>query len=172
LYAGLNEQALLSPPGARGLIFLAPRRRPGADGHLSGLTLSHTAGDVGRALMEGIACDLGLMAAEMRAAGMRLESLIMTGGATRSSVWPTIVADILGLPLRIPEMAEAGARGGAILAGAGSGVYPDVPTAMATFALPGRELRPDPANRACYDDLMGRYQRLDRCLEPEVSAAA
>jgi xylulokinase len=172
LYANLNKQVSTAPPGAHGLVFLAPRRRPDATGHLLGLTLSHTVGDIGRALMEGIVCDLSIMANEMRAAGMRLESLIMTGGATYSSVWPSIVADMLGLPLRIPEMAEAGARGGAILAGAGSSLYPDVPAAMAAFALPGREILPNLANRACYGDLLARYQHLDRCLEQEYTPQA
>jgi xylulokinase len=164
LYSFLNERASASPPGARGLIFLAPRRRHGADGHLSGLTLSHTAGDVGRALMEGIACELSIMANEMQAAGVSLESLIMTGGATYSSVWPGIVADMFGLPVRIPEMAEAGARGGAILAGTGSGIYPNVSAAISAFALPSSEVLPSLSNRTCYDDLLVSYEQLDHSL--------
>ncbi len=168
LYASLNKHVIDSPVGAKGLIFLAPRRRPDANGHLSGLTLSHTSGDVGRALMEGIACDLSLMANEMQAAGMQMESLTMTGGATYSSVWPNIVADMLNLPLRIPEMAEAGARGGAILASVGSGIYPNVQAAITAFVLPGKQVLPNPVNRACYDELLAQYRQLDHHFAQET----
>jgi xylulokinase len=172
LYASLNKHAVDSPAGANGLLFLAPRRRPNATGHLEGLTLSHSAGDLGRALMEGIACDLSLMADEMRAAGVQLESLTMTGGATYSSVWPNIVADMLNLPLQIPEMVEAGSRGGAILASVGSGVYLDVPEAISAFALPGKEILPNPENRTCYDELLAQYRQLDLSLAQKAGQYA
>ena len=170
LYDDLDKKIQGSPAGARGLVFLAPDRRHGANGNLHGLTLSHTAGDVGRALMEGIVCELRIMAAEMRNAGVCLESLTMTGGATTSTVWPTIVADMLGLSIRIPEMAEAGSRGGAILAGVGCGLYDDVPSGIAAFDLPARMIRPNLENRSVYEDLVARYSAIDHCFEQECAS--
>jgi xylulokinase len=163
LYASLDRQAAASPLGASGLLFLPPRgrRNEGADGGLVGLSLSHAPGDVGRALMEGVAYDLCVVLAEMRAAGLAMDTLIMTGGATRSPLWPAIVADVLGVPVYIPEIAQAGARGAAILAGVGAGLYPDIPAALVAFNMPNRQILPDQQHHGEYNSLVARYRYFD-----------
>jgi len=170
LYACLNQQVIASPPGAHGLIFLPPRGRSnnGADGSLIGLSLSHTPGDVMRALLEGITCDLRLHIQEMRASGVEVDTLIMTGGATRSPIWPSIVADLVKVPVRIPQIAQAGARGAAILATVGAEIYPDVRSAVDAFRVPGREIFPDQGRSEEYDALFTRYQRFDGIIEEET----
>jgi L-xylulokinase len=52
------------------------------------------------------------------------------GGGARSPGWTQLLADVLDLPVEVTDSAEAGARGAALLAGLGAGVYPDLDTAV------------------------------------------
>ena len=166
LYAYFNEQVTASPLGANGLIFLPPRGRAndGADGGMVRLSLSHTPGDIGRALMEGVVCDLRIHVDEMRQSGMEIDTLIMTGGATRSPIWPSIVADMINVPVRIPEISEAGARGAAILATVGARIYPDVLSALDAFTVPSREILPDKEHHEEYNALFVQYKYFDQVV--------
>jgi xylulokinase len=166
LYMCFNEQVSASPPGANGLVFVPPRGRKsnGADGGIVRISLSHTTGDMGRALMEGVVCDLRIYIDEMRQSGMKTETLIMTGGATNSPIWPSIVADMIKVPVRIPAISQAGARGAAILASVGAGIYPDIPSALESFRVPSREVLPNQARYEEYDTLFVRYQDFDHLV--------
>jgi autoinducer 2 (AI-2) kinase len=48
---------------------------------------------------------------------------ILAGGASKGFLWPQIVADALGIPIKIPVVKEATALGAALCAGVGTGVY-------------------------------------------------
>jgi autoinducer 2 (AI-2) kinase len=47
----------------------------------------------------------------------------MTGGGAASTVWPAIVADVLGIPVEVPRLKDPECLGAAVLAGMGAGVY-------------------------------------------------
>lgn len=55
--------------------------------------------------------------------GARPEVIRMTGGATQSSLWTQMFADILGLPVEVPTGSEFGALGTAMCAASGAGAY-------------------------------------------------
>ena len=65
----------------------------------------------------------------LRACGLRFDGAVMVGGPAQSPVWPSIVADITGLELTVGGR-SAGARGAAMLAGIGLGLYPE-PSSLA-----------------------------------------
>ncbi|MGN1073603.1 MAG: FGGY-family carbohydrate kinase [Eubacteriales bacterium] len=90
------------------------RRKTGLSGGVYGLTLAHDEYDLARALME-------CAAFEVRAAlpSFGAERLRMVGGAARSDLWVSLVADATGLPVCRPDASEACARGAAALAIAG-----------------------------------------------------
>ena len=48
---------------------------------------------------------------------------MLTGGAAKGKLWPQILADTLGIPIRIPVVKESTALGAAICAGVGAGLY-------------------------------------------------
>jgi sugar (pentulose or hexulose) kinase len=164
LYAAFDAAASQSPAGARGLLF-----NPLSGGHretgdpanrgVLGLTLNHSRGDLARALMEGIACELRWSLDEIHPA-IAVDSLRMIGGAARSAIWSQAIADLTGIPVELPMNHEAAALGAAILAGVGLGWYPD--PAAVFDNLPGRPDRvmPDPRNWDVYDSLYHRYQQL------------
>ena len=53
--------------------------------------------------------------------GHAIREAVLTGGAAKGSLWPQIVADVLGRPVRVPVVKESTALGAAIYAGVGAG---------------------------------------------------
>jgi L-xylulokinase len=98
------------------------------------------------------------------AAGRRVERLWLVGGATRSSLWPQILADASGLPFSVTGYAHWPALGAAILAGVGAGVFDTAEAGQARFQKPAREVLPEAANRAMYDERFAAYQQAAQLL--------
>ncbi len=107
--AGLRFRPLLSELGGGGL-------PPGTAGRLEGLRLGHSPAHIVRALVEGLACELGRYLFMMARGGVRVERLIMCGRAAASLVTPRIIADTTGLPVDCATLPETSSLGAAILA--------------------------------------------------------
>jgi glycerol kinase len=116
------EQPVVFVPGFVGLG--APHWVPEARGVLFGLTRGTTAADLGRATLEGVACQVAdLIDAAGRDAGQPLHSLRVDGGMARNAWFLQCQADILGLPVLQSATSEATALGAAYLAGLRTGVW-------------------------------------------------
>jgi xylulokinase len=163
LYAALNDAAGQTPPGSDGLLFLplagghAANYGPARGGFLN-LSLNHSRGHLGRAVMEGTAFELRWAVEETRAAGVGVTALTMVGGAAKSPVWPRIVADVLGVPVTIPAEKDAAARGAAILAGVGAGLLENAEAGFAAWSGDETSLEPAPAHQPVIDAAYARYQ--------------
>lgn len=128
--AGMTEAAS-SPPGARGLFFVPhlrgsgpPVRDPLASGLLLGIRLSHTRGDIIRAVLEGLCYELrATLGAIESLAGQSFPELRCIGGGSRNKLWMQIKADVLGKRLLGSRSPDAACLGAALLAGLGTGVY-------------------------------------------------
>jgi gluconokinase len=108
------------PPAAHGLVFvpfLGGERSLGWDasrrGLVTGLSFATTPLDIAQAALEGVCYRL---AAVLDAVG-GLESVVVTGGALLANpAWVQVLADVLGRPLEVSAVAEASARGAALVA--------------------------------------------------------
>jgi autoinducer-2 kinase len=49
--------------------------------------------------------------------------LTFSGGAAKGSLWPQIIADVLGVQVHVPVVTESSALGAALCAGKGAGIY-------------------------------------------------
>jgi autoinducer-2 kinase len=79
--------------------------------------------------------------------------VVFTGGASKGKLWPRVLADVLGLPVKVPAVRESTALGAAIFAGIGAKLYSDVAVAARqTISFEGT-VEPDPV-------VHGRYQQL------------
>ena len=54
------------------------------------------------------------------------KEVVFANGASKSDLWCQIVADVLGLPVKVPVVKEASALGAAIIAGYGVGIYSSI----------------------------------------------
>ena len=170
-YAAMLEEAGAAPLGARGLLFLphlmgerGPQHNPQARGALYGLTLAHRRGDVARATLEGCAYQLRRIIETLGPAG--LEQVAAVGGGAKSALWRTIIADVLGRPLLLPRVLEAGALGAAILAAVGVGLYPDISTGARGLVRVASSVEPDPERHLRYTQLYSRFVELEGRVAP------
>ncbi len=121
-YAVLLTEAAASPPGARGLAVLpyfagerTPIMDPDARGVIAGLTLSHTRGDLYRAVLEATAYGIRHNVAEMLSAGGQIDRVVAVGGGAQGGLWTQIVSDVTGLTQVLPRHVIGASYGAALL---------------------------------------------------------
>ena len=119
----LAAEAELSPPGARGLIMLpyfsgerTPIHDPDAKGVIFGLNLTHTRGDICRAMFEGIASGTRHILETYAEAGHEPKAILAAGGGTKNKVWAQATSDISGRTQIIRDKTIGASYGDAFLA--------------------------------------------------------
>ena len=165
-----------SAPGADGLVMLPwfnGERSPDlplAKGALHGVNPHNlTRANLYRAAMEGASHSLRLGYDALRAAGLRGERLVLTGGGANSAHWRQLIADLFQLPVEVPEQTEGAAFGAALqalwaCAHPGS-VLADLVDAHLRFD-PALAARPDPARAAAYAQSHQRFVHHLQALLP------
>ncbi len=102
----------------------SPHWDPYARGTIVGLTRGSGRAHLARAALEGIAFQtVDAVRAQEAAAGKRLEVLKADGGAVANRWLMQFQADVLGVPVVVPEIAETTALGAAYLAGIATGLW-------------------------------------------------
>ena len=127
------EALAASVPDSGGLYFVpafsglfAPYWRADARGAIVGLSHFHTKAHLARAALEAICFQTrAVLDAMLRDARVRLEVLKVDGGATVNGLLMQLQADILGVPVVRPVVAETTALGAAYAAGLAVGFWPD-----------------------------------------------
>ena len=127
----------------------APYWDPYARGTIIGLTRNTGIAHIARAAVESMAYQSrDLLDAMQKDAGITLGSLKVDGGATANDALLQFQADLLGVPVRRPMVAETTALGAAYLAGLAVGYWTDTGDVAKNWAL-DREFKPQmaPAER-------------------------
>ena len=119
-----DTDGLYFVPAFSGLF--APYWRADARGAIVGLSRFHTSAHLARATLEAIAYQSRDVAEAMeRDSGVRLEVLKVDGGVTANDLAMQLQADILGVPVSRPVVAETTALGAAYAAGLAAGFWRD-----------------------------------------------
>jgi xylulokinase len=173
-YDALVGEASAWGAGVEGLLFLpylagerTPHADPDARGAFVGLGLRHDRGALVRAVLEGVAFGLRDSLDLVFEVGGRPSVGRVSGGGARSSLWLSIVASALELPLERVAVDEGAAFGAALLGGVAAGVWPDVAAAVAATVRAGDVVEPVPDWVAAYAGARARY----RALYPALRAA-
>ena len=90
--------------------------------------------------------------------GRPVAEIVFTGGAAKGRLWPQIVADVLGVPVRIPAVKESTALGAALFAGLGAGLYRDLAEVTASIVRFEQTVEPDRAAGEAYIDYYSRWK--------------
>jgi xylulokinase len=178
-YDELTAQAARAKPGSGGVLFLpylmgerSPIWNTNARGVFFGLSLATTRAEMVRSILEGVAFALRHNLDLAGAAGFRLREIRCVGGGSASALWCQIKADVLGLPIVVPETSAGAPFGDAMLAGFGLGLYRDLRASLAGMVRLRSRFEPDPANRERYESMYGLYRRLSSSLHDLFDQAA
>ncbi|MCK4280528.1 MAG: xylulokinase [Candidatus Lokiarchaeota archaeon] len=163
-YDLMTKMAEGSPVGANGLIMIphftgagAPYWNPYARGIFFGLTLGHTRADIYRAIMESVSFEVKKNIQVFNELNFSSKELRVTGGGSRSNLWNSIMADIVGIPVFRPELEEATALGAAILAASGAGIFPDIAKAANDICKISDKWYPNKENNRIYESIFNFY---------------
>ena len=129
VYEVCNELVESIPAGEIEIIFhpflFGSNVQANARAGFYGLAGWHTKSHVLKALYEGVVFGHLSHINVLRSAGAQMDVVRLTGGGSRSKVWTQIFANVIQLPMEVPEGIEVGARGAAMNAGIGVGIYKD-----------------------------------------------
>jgi glycerol kinase len=101
----------------------APYWSAEARGAFFGLSRATTAGNIARAVLEGIAFSVAVVTEAMEMdAGFSLSELKVDGGASANNLLLEFQSDLLGVPVVRPKVLETTARGASALAGLGASI--------------------------------------------------
>jgi L-xylulokinase len=129
--------------------------QPHARGGFFGLSGWHAKAHMLYALYEGVAFEHRRHVDRLRAAGARFDRAALSGGGSRSDVWCQMFADIVGIPMEVPECPETGALGAAMAGGVAAGLFGDLEQAVRSMARIRRIYRPRTELRSLIE---GRYR--------------
>lgn len=162
MYATLNQELADTTPDPQ--LYFLPITGGHQDkgdqqrGHLHGLQLGHSRAHIARAIMESAAFELRWLLEPLQQAGMPTTQLWMVGGAAQSPHWPQILADVLGIPIHLPQYDNWPALGAAIVAGVGLGAFPNVADGLTRFQKPAQTIVPNGDRQMQYNEMFGRYK--------------
>jgi xylulokinase len=165
-YDRIVELANAVPAGTDGLLFLPYlngerlARHGNSRAQFVGLTSSHGAGHLHRAVMEGVAFASRRNIEIMKSSGNSLDRLVAAGGGARTRLWLEIKASIYDCPILTPADPESGVLGCAMLAGVGAGIFSSLEDAVQRLVRYDAEIQPNPAWSDRYERMGAFFNRV------------
>ena len=120
-----------------------------------GMTMDSTRSDMVQAVLEGVAFAIRDSFEVAKSLGIRIERSKICGGGAKSPLWRKIFANVLNLPLDIPQTEEGPGYGGAMLAMVGCGLFDSVKACADALVTVRETVQPDPEIAQRYE---ARYQ--------------
>ncbi len=162
-YAG-EQAAITQDKLGRNHVFFLPylmgERSPindtDARGCFIGMTMDTSRADLLQAVLEGVSFAIRDSFEVAKSLGIAIPRSMLCGGGSKSGLWRTILANVLGIPLDIPATEQGPGYGGAMLAMVAAGQFPTVQAAADALVQTADTVEPDPALTALYD---ARYQQ-------------
>jgi L-xylulokinase len=126
----------------------------------------HSRAHMLRALFEGVVFEHARHIDVLRHAGAVISTATLSGGGSRSSVWPQIFADVLDVPVTVSRSRETGALGAAIAAGTGVGLFADYAAGTRAMTAPARHYAPQIHTQPHYAARRDIYTQLTEAMTP------
>lgn len=134
---------------------------PGGRGAFLNLSGSHGKEDLLLAVYEGVVFSTAMHVRRLKPE-IPFASARLSGGVAHSPVWSQMMADVLGLPVEIPQGTELAAKGAAMGAGVACGAFSSLNHAVDAMYATERIHQP----RAEYHDIYRRkYEKYKEAIE-------
>ena len=141
----------------------APLANPDARGLIAGLDMATGADSLVALYLAGL-CGLGYGARQilqaMRACGIRIDTIAISGGAGQSPLVRQLIADSTGKVVYAPTSPEPVLLGSAMLGAVAAGHHPDLPAAMSAMSQVGEIYSPSPSLAGWHDRRFTAFERL------------
>lgn len=131
-----------------------------------GMTMDTTRSDMVQAVLEGVAFAIRDSFEVAKSLGIHIERSKVCGGGAKSPLWRKIFANVLNLPLDIPQTEEGPGYGGAMLAMVGCGLYGSVKDCADALVTVRETVQPDPEIAARYEKQYQRFRDIYPTLKP------
>ena len=173
----LSEEAMKIPVSESTVLatdWMNGRRTPDANqmlkGTITGLTLASSAPLIFRALVEATAYGSKAIVDRFRENGVEINEVIGIGGiALKSPFVMQVMADVLGMPIKIAKSDQACAFGASMFAAVAAGVYSKVEDAQNAMGMGfASEYQPDMKNHELYLELYKQYTAIGKFTEDNL----
>ncbi len=125
-----------------------------------GMSMDSSRADLVQAVLEGVAFAIRDSLEVAKSLGVTPERSKLCGGGARSPLWRRILANVLDLPLDIPQTEEGPGYGGAMLAMVGCGVYPTVQACAEALVRVTDTVEPEKELAARYEEQYRKFRLL------------
>lgn len=175
-YEILDKEAASVQPGADGVFYhpyistagvVAPFYHLGARAQFTGLHTGIQRPELARSVIEGVAYSIRDC---FEACPEILSELRLSGGAARSQVLCQTIADVIGKPVQIMVGEEAAARGVAILAATGAGLFDTLDEAVKEFVEIRQVFTPDMDRNRIYSRHFEIFKQIRTAMMPVWTA--
>ncbi|MBO5212024.1 MAG: xylulokinase [Clostridia bacterium] len=137
----------------------SPINDTNARGTFTGMTMDTKREDLVLAVLEGVAFAIRDSFEVAKKLGIDIPRSKICGGGAKSRLWCKIFANVLSIPLDIPQTEEGPGYGGAMLAMVGCGLYKDVNECVSALVKTTATIDPTPELSARYEE---RYQKFKK----------
>lgn len=157
------------------LDWLNGRRTPDANqalkGAVAGLSLGSDAPRIFRSLVEATAFGSKMINERFISEGVRIDGVIATGGVAKKNPYVMqVVADVLGMPIKVAASDQTCALGSAMAASVVAGIHKDIPAAQKAMGAGfEKEYKPDPVKAKKYRELYMKYKSLGSFIEKRLT---
>ena len=165
--AGLEEK--MSKNDVFFLPYLMGERSPHNDvtarGAFIGMRPDTTRGEMTLAMLEGVAFALRDCLEAAKKNGAKIPRTKLCGGGAKSKLWRQIIANVMNMPVDIPQTEQGPSYGAAMLAMVGCGEYVNVQEAASAIVRVKETVLPVPEVAAAYEQKYRRFTKFYPALK-------
>lgn len=124
------------------------------------MSMDTTRADLTQAVLEGVAFAIRDSFEVVESLGVPIPRSTLCGGGSKSPLWRIILANVLGIPLDLPQTEQGPGYGGAMLAMVGCGAFESVQSACDTLVRAAGTVEPDTALTARYENQYCKFRAI------------
>ena len=138
----------------------SPINDTNARGTFIGMTMATTRTDLVQAVLEGVAFAIRDSFEVAKSLGIQIQRSKICGGGAKSPLWRRIMANVLNLPLDLPQTEEGPGYGGAMLAMVGCGAFDSVQQAAGKLVHVTETVYPERELAERYEAAYRHFQKI------------
>jgi len=138
----------------------SPINDTSARGTFVGMSMDTTRADLTLAVLEGVAFAIRDSFEVARSLGIAIPRSTLCGGGAKSPLWRTILANVLGIPMDLPQTEQGPGYGACLLAMVGCGTFENVQSACNALVRVADTVEPDLVLTVRYEERYRKFRKI------------